>query len=212
MTPGGRLWSLVVSALEFISSIAWPLTVLVVALVFRQTITGMLSGQLRSLDAGPLSLVWDRNAGEVRAELVPSKAREGGDDHRDDLVADATQLLTSGLVAELSPLAEQSPAAAILEAYSRVESKLRDLLGNPPVDPGLDLRRIGGYSLAKIAAERGLISAKTQRAVEGIGVLRNLAAHGQVRDLTPERAIEYLTLVDGTLFAIRMDVAKDDAA
>ena len=41
------------------------------------------------------------------------------------------------------------------------------------------------------------------RAVEGIGVLRNLSAHGGAREVTTEQALDYLSLADAVLFALR---------
>ena len=197
------------SALEFISSVAWPVTVLVIALLFRNTISAMLSGELKSLKVGPIKAIWSRNVQRVRSDL---QAAGGEDEETGDQKASGSLLESqaqprtgSGLVVELVPLAEQSPETAVLEAYSRIERTLRELLANSPVDPHLDLSQLGAHALADLAHQHGLISAKTQQAVEGLGVLRNLAAHGRAGELTPERAVEYLVLVDGTLFAMRMD-------
>jgi hypothetical protein len=33
--------------------------------------------------------------------------------------------------------------------------------------------------------------------------MRNLAAHGSAREITPHQAVEYLTLADAVLYAIR---------
>jgi len=198
-----------VSALEFIASVAWPVTVLVVVLIFRKAILGMLSGELESVKAGPFSVTWRRTIARVKRDVKTASAGE----ERTALAGDSIRAPqvgapTSVLIGELAPLAEESPEAAILEAYSRVESELRDLLANPPADPNLDLNRLGLHSLADLAHQQGLIRAETQRAIDGILVMRNLAVQGQTRDVGPEQAIQYLVLVDGTLFAIRMDRAK----
>lgn len=57
------------SALEFISDIAWPVTVLVIALLFRKPITEMLSGPLSRMKAGPFEWEWRRTFVEVEAEI-----------------------------------------------------------------------------------------------------------------------------------------------
>jgi hypothetical protein len=181
------------SALEFISSVAWPVTILVIALLFRKSITDMLSGQLLTrMKAGPFEANWERGVSEVEAELrqtVPPDERPPAE----------------GLIAELASLAERSPATAVLEAYARVEQELRRIAGSPPVDPHLDLDRLGAHTLAQVARQGGRLSDQTVQAVEGLSVLRNLAAHGRAGDLTPERAMDYLALVDGVLYAIRRE-------
>lgn len=57
--------------------------------------------------------------------------------------------------------------------------------------------------LARLAREKGLITAKSLQAIEGITVLRNLAAHGSAREITTEQAEEYLVLVDAIIYALR---------
>jgi hypothetical protein len=44
---------------------------------------------------------------------------------------------------------------------------------------------------------------KTAQAVEGLAVLRNMAAHGRSNDVSAARAKDYLALVDAVLFALR---------
>jgi hypothetical protein len=182
------------SALEFISSIAWPITVLVIAALFRRPITFMLSGQLKSLKAGPVEAVWHEAVSEVREDLPSPSAPPGTE------VTRAEEIAT-----ELASLAERSPAAAVLEGYSRIERELRTMLANPPVDIHLDLDRLGAPSLANLAVQRGRLNPQTAEAMHGLNVLRNLAAHGQAGDLTAERALEYLDLVDAVLLSIRLD-------
>jgi hypothetical protein len=182
-----------VSALEFISSVAWPVTILVIALMFRKSITEMLSGPLSRMKAGPFEWEWRRTFVEVEAE-IDSAVPAAADDRSE-----------GGLVEELASLAQRSPSTAVLEAYARVEQELRRVAGEPPVDPHRDLNRVGARTLAQTAFRGGRLSAQTVQAVEGISVLRNLAAHGRAGDVTPERALDYLSLVDGVLFAIRRE-------
>jgi hypothetical protein len=47
-----------------------------------------------------------------------------------------------------------------------------------------------------------LITAETQDAIEGLSVMRNLAAHGKQDDLSPQRAHEFVALSQGVLYAI----------
>jgi hypothetical protein len=108
---------------------------------------------------------------------------------------------TSELAEDLAAVAQTSPTAAIMEAYARVETELRQMLQGKGLSE-LELRA-GGARLARMAAQFGSISEETVRAVEGIGVMRNLAAHGQPRAISPEQALDYLVLADSVLYAIR---------
>jgi hypothetical protein len=179
-----------VSKLEFISSLvkslAWPVAFVVVALVFREQLRGLLStAGLRRVKAGPLEVEWNRQISEAEVELeqtgVPSPS--------------------FGVISEeLAPVANASPAAAVMEAHARIERALREKLLDAGVEES-DLRT-GAAGLARLAAERNLISDETLRAVQGLALLRNMAAHGHGGDVTVERAKDYLALADAILYAI----------
>ncbi len=160
-----------------------------IVFVFRAEIGTLLSPRMRRLKAGPFEVEWDRQLSEVTVEL-------------DQLgVSPPLEGLPRGpLSEELADVARVSPTAAVMEAYSRVESQLRLQLEAAGAPIG-DLR-IGAAGLARLAAREGLITEETARAVEGISVLRNLAAHGRAGEVTEERAMDYLALVDGVFFAL----------
>lgn len=181
------------SALEFISSIAWPVTVLVIVILFRKSFSEMLSGPLHRLKAGPVEAVWRDIESEVKADL----SREPN--------SSESFAPSQDVAVELASLAERVPSAAVLEAYERVRSTLIDVAENPPIDPQLDLKQLSASSLAELAHQHGRIRAQTVQAVEGLGVIRNLVAHDQAGQVTADKALDYLTMVDGTLFAIRMN-------
>lgn len=101
----------------------------------------------------------------------------------------------SGATADLAPLATTAPATAVLQAFSRIEVRLRTLLADQP-------GRGSAVQLARRASSLGLISREAVRAVEGAAVLRNLVAHGQSTDLDDARAQDYLVLVDAVRFAL----------
>jgi hypothetical protein len=174
------------SAAEFISSIAWPLTALVIALLFRRPLSEALKSASGALSAGPFRLEWKRRAAEIEADLgsVPSITQGDGE----------------GMGGRLNHVAEVSPTGAIVEAFGQIEATLRSALeadGAEELDRPWSVRR-----LSDIASERGLITAETHDAIEGLSVLRNLAAHGGQADLSPQRAREFLALSQGVLFAI----------
>jgi hypothetical protein len=178
--------------MEFVSSIvgslAWPTAAVIAATVFRKQLRDLLGTRLHRLKAGPVEMeLFDRKLAETEAEIDPIPKR-----------AETTGMLPQGVAGELGPIVDTSPAAAVMEAHARVERRLRDILAEAGVEV-VHSRSV--RELARVAAERGLIRHESVRSVEGITVLRNLAAHGHGNDLTPNRAREYLDLVDAVLFS-----------
>lgn len=111
------------SALQLIvalvQALAWPLVVLVAVLILRPTLVELLGSEgLRRLKAGPLEAEWEREISRTEAELdVPAISPTG----------------LGGLVSDdLGEVAQRAPAAAVLEAFARVERELRRLVGPVP--------------------------------------------------------------------------------
>jgi hypothetical protein len=174
------------SPAEFISSIAWPVAVLVIALLFRRPLTDALRSASGALSAGPFRLEWQRRAEAVEADLGRAPSISKGE--------------IGGAAGRLDEIAEVSPAGAVVEAFGQIEVSLRSLLEQDGVQ---NLDRPWSVSrLAQTAREKGLITAETQDAIEGLSVMRNLAAHGQQDDLSPQRAHEFVALSQGVLYAI----------
>ena len=107
--------------------------------------------------------------------------------------------IAEGLSVELAEVAVKAPGAAVMEAHARVERRVREILVEANLAPS---RPIGVRQLAREAAHHGLISNESVRAIEGITVMRNLAAHGPSSDITADRAREYLDLVDAVMFGL----------
>jgi hypothetical protein len=183
-----------VSVLQFaaslVSSLAWPLAVLAVAMVFRVQIRQLMTRQLRRLRAGPVEMEFDRLLSEVGVELASPRP-----------AASSKGSAESPLIEELADASAVSPLAAVLDAHAAVEQALSDLVAE--VDAGQARQSAGTARLTNTALAKGLITPETARAIEGITVLRNLAAHGRANEVTPERARDYLALVDAVLFTMR---------
>jgi rRNA-processing protein FCF1 len=101
---------------------------------------------------------------------------------------------------ELLRLVEVSPSAAVMEAFARIERRLVDLLEEDGTSPD---RKVGAATLARTAFTLGLISNETRDAVEGLSILRNLAAHGPKDDISTERALDYVVMADAVLYTLR---------
>lgn len=173
---------------SLVSSLAWPVAVVVVLTLFRQRITELFDQLPRRVKAGPFEVEWDRAAAVTATRLVaPQHERQenSGAAPIEDL-------------ADLSPLAEAAPRAAVLDAAARVESSLRTLfeLSDFDVPPSRGIR-----DLARRAQEAGLIESETARSIEGLSVMRNLAAHTG-DEVTPERAREFLTLAEAIMYQL----------
>ena len=179
--------------MEFVSSIvgslAWPVAAVSTAAVFRKQLREVLGTRLHKIKAGPVEMeLFDRALAETEAEVDPIPAQ-----------ATTAGALGDGVAGELDSIVDTAPGAAVMEAHARVERRLREILDQAGV---ADTRPGGVRQLARTAAEKGLIPRESVRAVEGITVMRNLAAHGHTTDLTPQRAREYLDLVDAVLFSL----------
>lgn len=181
------------SVLEFIAAmakaLAWPAAAVIVAVVFRSQLRGLLSQPVRRFKVGPIEAEWDRTVAEAQVEL-------------DQPGVPTPSLPPTGPVStELAEVAERSPTAAVMEAHATIERELRQLLVDSGV-PDNELRA-GAAGLARLGVERSVVTKETLSAVEGISVLRNLAAHGRAGEITSERAVDYLALADAVLYAIR---------
>jgi hypothetical protein len=186
-----------VSVLQFIASLvrslSWPAAVVGLAVVFRRPVAAALSRPLKRAKGGPtgFELEWQFTGAVTREEVE----RLGVEAPRESVAIDERQR-------EREQLARVNPDAVVLRGYQDVERELRSL--TVKVDPEA-AHRFGAHGVAAIARKHGLISDATVKAVEGISVMRNLAAHGGEDQLTPERAMEYAALADAVLFAIRQE-------
>lgn len=177
------------SPAEFISSIAWPLTILIIALLFRKPLTEALRSATGKLSAGPFSLEWRRQAEAIEADLGRPPSISKGE--------------IGGAASRLDEIAEVSPTGAIVEAFGQIETALRDPLEEHGVKSRDRPWSVG--RLAELAREKQLITSQTKDAIDGLSVMRNLAAHGGQEDLSPQRAHEFVALSQGVLYAISMN-------
>jgi hypothetical protein len=169
------------------SSLAWPLAILAISVIFRTQLRGLLTGQLKRLRAGPLEAEFDRVYSHVQGGLPSSSAA----------------VVDSPVSEELKATAETAPRAAIIEAHKRVDDALRVMLydiGEKPSETASTME------LASQASQSGLITPDSLRAVEGVTMLKNLAVGGPSSDVAEQRVDEFLVLVDSVLYALRGNV------
>ncbi len=174
-------------AVRLAEALGWPIVALLIALILRHPLRHVLAQHPPSkVKAGPFEVEWDRALAETEKDVgastspgpVPTTVRE-----------------------ELAAEASATPAVAVLEAHATVERVLRSMLAaEVPAD---QTSRAGAVGLARLAQRLGLITPESVSAVEGISVMRNLAAHGSAREISSEQALEYLALVDAVLYALK---------
>jgi hypothetical protein len=102
-----------------VQALAWPVVVLVIAIIFQRQVKVLLSEQLKRFKAGPVEVEWERTTVRVETLVEPAPPR----------------LAAAGrsLVGELGSVASQKPGWAILQAFDRVALKLRPVLaGDEP--------------------------------------------------------------------------------
>lgn len=175
---------------SLVESLAWPIAAVVTVLILRTPLARALSGPVKRWKAGPAGVeveYWDATIEALRGELSPPVEPPGG------------TATTAGLEEELTAVAAVSPRAAVLEAFARVEAALQGLLNE---DDTTASDRMGGLRLARVARARGAINDETLHAIEGMVVLRNLAAHA-AGEVDAPRAAEFIALADAVLFTLR---------
>ena len=196
---------------SLVSSLAWPI-VAVAVLIFvwfkRHVISELINlhsthegRALKRLRAGPVELEWD--------QLIETTVKQITDIEPEPLSARKTRepepasARKTRVSEELLHLSRRNPTAAILEAFDRVDEKLRAILVNPkelvdgePATPSFNAMAFRAFSQKRISGE-------IFNAMNNLGRLRNEAAHRVGRDdITSEQAYEYLVIVDQVLEAL----------
>lgn len=175
---------------SLVDSLAWPVAIVAIAVVFRTTIRSALARPLRRVKAGPLEAEWDEKVAEALIDVAKSPETS-------DLPAPDRPLVSE----RLQQIATHTPRGAVLAAYAEIEQALRRrlMLDGYAVAEGQPL---SAREMAVVAEERNIISRQTADAIQGATVLRNLAAHGPEDEIDPRKALGFLTLADGILYAI----------
>jgi hypothetical protein len=168
---------------SLVGSLAWPLTVAASLIALRRHIVALFVQLPKRLRAGPLEIEWDRTyVHTARTVDPPAKTAH---------TTPGPSLDTS----DLRTLAAESPRAAVVEAAGRIEAELRTRLE----DGGNAASSNGMRELARQAHGRGLISDLTTQNLEGLAILRNLAAHSS-EEISADKATEFLDLAEGIVY------------
>ncbi len=182
---------------SLVGSLAWPVAVVVLLVVFRPVLAELAAGGVKRWKAGPSGVeveYWDRETTEVKATIREQLA----DGERPPALAGGP------LSEELADVIATSPSAAVVEAFSRIEIELRRIVDGASVATDNEVARMSARLLSLVALDHDLITAESASGIEGLAVMRNLAAHGAANtELDQARALEFVHLTDAILFALR---------
>ncbi len=217
-------------ALTFVSnvigSLAWPLAAVLIALMFKRQI-GDLIDRARSVKALGAEGTFDPREAEASVALATAQASaqaaaviratttsaeagvaEGTGKAHDATTKTDTTVTYLGdytwpregvMTDRYMSTANRDPQAAVLEAWEEVERVLRRQMEKAKI---AGVEKLNGEQLLDVALRKGVINRKTAEAARGVYVLRNLAAHD--RDVTLEKALDYLALADGVVYSIEV--------
>jgi hypothetical protein len=178
-------------AASIIGSFAWPIAAGVLVWVLREHVKTLLHRQPTRLKAGPFEAEWAETSEDIGANVVALAAKAPNDDMTEDH-------RFSEEIAQLTELAEKAPVVAVGTGFRLVERVIRGIASDAGVDDPITtpLSR-----LLPLLADERLISPETAGAVHGLYYLRTIAAHddGSGLSVTPERAREYVALVEAVL-------------
>lgn len=194
-------WPGVVTWRDFIASVvdslAWPMSIAFVVLLLRTQIGALLEAPVKRWKAGPVEVEYWEKAVEVAGAVAVAV----------DGLPPPVEI--SAEVERTRRLAETVPTVAVVKAFGIVERRLREMAGT---DGGEVPEELAAPALASGLRQRGLITPESDSAVRGLAALRNLAAHddGSGLAVSVAKAREYLTLVDGVLYALSRAPSKPE--
>jgi hypothetical protein len=144
---------------------------------------------LKRLRAGPVEVEWD--------QLIETTAEEVSE------IPSGVSPSAVGLPKVLHTAARSVPTAAVLEAFARLEMRLREIYDQVnTADPAYTgkLRFSSARQIIDRLSQEEVISPKVRTIVLNLNQLRNEAAHrvGET-DINSRQAAEYLKLVDSVL-------------
>lgn len=192
------------TTVALITGLAWPLTVAWVAWLFRHEVREVFRSRNATLKAGPFEFGIEQARVEAEAATASGLSRRPAESRREP---GPTTTSAHGepwepldpRIADLIRGATNSPVEAVFLAYRTVEDDLRTMLASRGIDAGNQ----SAARLAAVAASEGCITPQAANSVQGITVLRNLAAHGRSEEVDAAKALDYLALVDATLYSMR---------
>ena len=164
-------------------ALAWPVAAIVILILCRRALPTLID-RLRSLRYGKFEAAFEKETVRVAENIStePNRSLAATSEHTDE---------------QLIALANVSPRAAIIEAWSRIEARLRDLA------PDTDSRRRPVSEIVRRLREEQKINDVTEDSLRGLMQLRNLAVHAPERELSVQKAVDFITLAGAILWVLQ---------
>jgi hypothetical protein len=179
-----------ITGLEFTSSIvgatAWPLAVCLCVIVFRQQLGGLV-GRLESVQApGGIHATFGREVEVLRDDVAVVRSAVSPDDDENQL-------------AHLLELADESPRAAVIDAWLHFESEL----GRTAYSFQIERRRAAPDHLMTRLTEETELDPRWLRIVRQLEQLKDQAVESAEVELRHPVAIDYVRAAIGAAGAMR---------
>lgn len=171
-------------AASLVSSLAWPIAVVIVAIVFRAPI-GEMIGRLEHVK-GPGFEAWANLAAEAHVALATSTTTPEKSN------------VPGSLTEKFSELAGTSPSGAVMTAWIDVDKVLDAKIEAA----GVSVDKSAYQPKWIVALQAGLITEETATALRKLRDLRNFAAHKHGATVDTARALDFLALADATISAV----------
>jgi hypothetical protein len=174
------------------SSLAWPVVVAAVLIIFRTEIIKILQQPMKHMKAGPFEADWAVGAAQVKAGVS-----EGSRQHQLMSTSVARSVVAPAM---LGPIDKN--AASVVEGFKEVESELRQILRQiPEVDPA-EVDEAPTDDLLRLATEKRALPASTLSSIDGLRQLRNLAVH-RSGSLDATQTQDFAVLTDAVMYTMR---------
>lgn len=170
---------------EFIStiikSIAWPIVILIIAIMLRRPLTKILSN-LNRLTYNNLEMEFSEKLEEIQTTL---ETKNG--------IASNNQ--TNSKELEIKAVAEVSPAASITMAWSMIEQEIQNTVKRLAISPDYPLHNSALKNI-QLLQNQELIDLDTVNTLSELRNLRNKAVHGNIanENISYLEAIKYYEL------------------
>jgi hypothetical protein len=164
---------------EILEVVVWPITVLAVVLILRRPLAGLVVST-KKLKFKELELEFGEDIQQVQAEakgVLPEAPDKG----------------KSSVEVDLYRLAQVSPTAAVVEAWSAVEESAKELIASRGHELDYDVER--PYKLIQDVLLKGkMIDPRRGKIFSDLRQLRNRVVHAIGYTISTDLAVEYIDL------------------
>ena len=160
-----------------ITGIAWPISIIVLAYLFRKDISKGLA-KLTKIKYKDLEAEFSETIKQIEEQMPELQLEDEGDVYNQSLVRQRE---------EIQSLGRASPRAAILEAWLELERTLLRAAQYKDIPIDRDIRRV-----TQELVKHSPLTATVSDLVDSLRRLRNLAVHETEFDLTQNAVDEYI--------------------